>query len=60
MTGDITWLDVGSERNVPHRLVNPELVSYPLEKTVIVNGKKVIERSRVEFTIVTVEWVLRK
>lgn len=40
-----------------YRLVNPELVSYPIEKKIVVNGKKVIERTRVEFTIVTAERV---
>lgn len=40
-----------------YRLVNPQLVSYPLEKTVIVAGKKVIERSRIEYTICTAERV---
>lgn len=56
---DITHLDVGSEKAVPHRLVNPELVSYAVEKTVVVNGEKVIERGRVEFTVVKAERVAR-
>ena len=51
--GDVCYLDVGSERNVAHRLVNPELVSYPVEQTVIERGKEVVKITQAEFMVCT-------
>ena len=50
---EITWLDVGKKRNVPHELVNKQIVSYPIEKEVTRNGKKVVERVMYSFTVCT-------
>ncbi|MDA8260238.1 MAG: hypothetical protein M0Z99_32170 [Betaproteobacteria bacterium] len=53
MTSEITYLDIGTERDVPHELVNVERVSRPIERTVTINGRKVVERTRLEYTIAT-------
>lgn len=57
MPSEITYLDVGTERDVPHELVNVELFSRPMERTVVVNGRKVVERTRLEYTIATAKRV---
>jgi len=54
---EITYLDVGRELAVPHRLINPEIVSYTLEKSIVENGKRVIKRTKMEYTVVTAERV---
>lgn len=49
---DLTWLDGNGH---PMRTIKSELVRYPgADREVIKNGKKVIERTVTEFTVVTV------
>lgn len=45
---DLTWPDGDGH---PMRIVEHELVSYTEELPMIVNGKKVIERTKTEFTV---------
>lgn len=46
------WLDNdGIARE--YELIDVERVSYPVEKSVLLNGKRVIERSKVEFSVAT-------
>lgn len=45
---ELTWPDGEGH---PMRIVSTELVSYPIETPVTKNGKKVIERTRLEFTV---------
>lgn len=50
---EITWVDVGSEHNVPHAIVRKEIVTYPIETEVIERGKKVTKRTMFSFTVCT-------
>ena len=50
---EITWLDVGSERNVPHAIVDKKIVTYPIETEVVEYGKKVKKRTMFSFTVCT-------
>ena len=49
---DLTWYNEDG-RDVPYALINPEPVSYELSRTIEVNGKRVVERSRVAFVVAT-------
>lgn len=45
---ELTWPDGDGH---PMRIVDQELVSYTEEHPMIVEGKKVIERTKTEFTV---------
>lgn len=45
---DLTWPD---DSGRAWRIVESVKVSYPFEQEIIINGKKVIERSRTEFMV---------
>ena len=45
---DLTWPDGDVH---PMRIVSTEVVSYPIECQVKKNGKKVIERTRLEYSV---------
>ena len=50
---DITYMRDNRNQDVPHELVNKQIVSYPIETETKRNGKKVVERVMYSYTICT-------